>query len=149
MARPVEENNIELKSKLILPTVSKSFSSILLPPKSYQEALILPQQPTVLKADTGATGHYIKPCDMTILHKLLLTNKGPAVRLPNNEIMQAKLKGHLPLPTLPPISTKAHVFKELQSVSLLSVGQLCDSDCVAVFTKTDLKKIDYEKRIIL
>jgi len=75
---------------------------------------------------------------MTILHKLLPTNKGPAVRLPNNEIMQATLEGHLPLPTLlPPTSTKAHVFKELQSASLLSVGQLCDSDCVAIFTKTD------------
>ena len=149
MARPVEESNKELKSNLILPKVSKSFSSIVVPPKTYREALIPTQTPIVLKVDTGATGHYIKPCDMTILHKLLPTNSGPAVRLPNNEIMQAKLEDHLPLPTLPPTSTKARVFKELQSASLLSVGQLYDSDCVAVFTKNDLKIFDDEKRIIL
>ena len=75
--------------------MSKSFSTIVVPPKSYREALILPQQTTLLKADTGATGHYIKPSDMTILHNLLPTTTGPAVRLPNNEIMQAKLKGNL------------------------------------------------------
>ena len=122
MARPVEESNLKLKSKLILPKVSKLFSSIVVPQKSYREALILPKKPIILKADTGATGHYIKPSDMTILHNLLPTTTGPAVRLPNNEIMQAKLKGNLPLPTLPSTSTKAHVFQELQSASLLSVG---------------------------
>ena len=129
--------------------MSKLFSSIVVPQKSYREALILPKKPIILKADTGATGHYIKPSDMTILNNLLPTTTGPAVRLPNNEIMQAKLKGNLPLPTLPSTSTKAHVFQELQSASLLSVGQLCDSDCDAVFSKHDLKIYDNKKRIIL
>jgi hypothetical protein len=41
-----------------------------------------------------------------------------------------------------------HVFKDLHSASLLSVGQLCDSD-YRRFHKTDLKIFDTNKHIII
>ena len=42
----------------------------------------------------------------------------------------------LPIPNLPAIATKAHGFPHLASGSLLSVGQLYDQQCTAVFTST-------------
>jgi hypothetical protein len=102
-----------------------------------------------LKADTGATAHYIKANDAGLLHALTTTKTGPSVRLPNNTTMQTQLRGHLPISNIPKQATQAHVFKDLQSASLLSVGQLCDSDCTAVFTKTDLQIFDTNKQVII
>jgi hypothetical protein len=40
----------------------------------------------------------------------------------------------LPIPSLSPKATKAHVFSSLASGSLLSVGKICDQNCTAIFT---------------
>jgi hypothetical protein len=149
LARPVVETSKDSNSKFILPPVSNHSSTIVVPPKSYLDALISNRPTASLKADTEATAHYIKTADAGILHVLSSTTTGPSVRLPNNNTMQAQLSGHLPIENLPPTATKAHIFKKLQSASLLSVGQLCDSDCTAVFTKTDLKIFDNNKQIII
>ena len=46
---------------------------------------------------------------------------------------------HLPIPSLPPSTTKSHSFKHMASGSLLSFGQGCDHNCTAVFDKKNVK----------
>ena len=41
----------------------------------------------------------------------------------------------MPFPTLPTNATKVHIFPTLHS-ALISIGQLCDSDCTVTFKKT-------------
>ena len=45
---------------------------------------------------------------------------------------------HLPL-ALPPAAIEIHVFSALQNESLISVGQLFDDDCQAIFNKKSLQ----------
>ena len=93
-----------------------------------------------MKADTGATANYIRTKDAVILSQLKSTSTGPRVRLPNNApIITTKQEGTLPIPNVPLAATKAHTFDDLHSSSLLSVGQLCDADCSALFTRESLK----------
>jgi hypothetical protein len=40
---------------------------------------------------------------------------------------------------LSPQAKVGHIFDSLKSGSLISLGQLCDDDCVALFTKYDVK----------
>jgi hypothetical protein len=138
------------KSKSNLQFESNITPTIIVPPKtkSYRDALVQPQT-TMLKADTGATAHYIKQADALVLQNLSPTTTGPTVRLPNNTVMRPQLQGHLPITGIPKGSTKAHVFKDLQSASLLSVGQLCDSDCTAIFTKKDLNIFNRDNKVII
>ena len=56
--------------------------------------------------------------------------------------------GNLPLP-LPSSVTKATVYPALKSASLLSIGQLCDVGCSAVFTKEMLKVFNTSNDLIL
>ena len=56
------------------------------------------------------------------------------VKLPDETSLQAKIKGFLPLhPSLINEAKTGHVIKKLTNVSLISIGQLCDDGCVAVF----------------
>ena len=95
-----------------------------------------------MKADTGATGNYIRNEDALILNHVVDSTTGPHVRLPDNSIIKPTKSGHLPIPVLPQSATEAHVFPSLKSASLLSIGQLCDSNCSALFTKKDLTIFD-------
>ena len=55
--------------------------------------------------------------------------------IPNGSIMQSNCTSKLPIPDLPLTATQAHGFNHLASGSLLSVGQLCDHHCNAIFEK--------------
>jgi hypothetical protein len=68
------------------------------------------------------------------------------VRLPNNSTIQATHVGNLPYDHLPASATSTHIFPGLKSASLLSIGQLCDVGCKAVFRKRDLQI--YDKLVI-
>ena len=94
----------------------------------------------IAKADSGASRHYFTMKDKHALHKLKHLVQGPQVGLPNGTYVSATEAGHLPLhPTLTSLATKTHVFPELTSSSLISIGQLCDDDCTAILNKQDLK----------
>ena len=45
----------------------------------------------------------------------------------------------LPIPNTSPQAQEAHIFPTLTSANLLSIGQLCDDNCIATFTKNKLK----------
>jgi len=52
--------------------------------------------------------------------------------------MQATHTAELDLPNLPAAARTAHIFPDLGTTSLLSVGQLCDANCTATFTNTEV-----------
>ena len=62
--------------------------------------------------------------------------------------MDPEQVGHLTL-TLPPAAEETHVFSAFQNASLISVGQLCDDDCQAIFNKKSLQLLYQNKNIIL
>ena len=61
--------------------------------------------------------------------------------------MQATHTTSLTLPMLPAPATDAHVFPQMTR-GLVSVGQLCDADCTALFTKNDVTITHNNKTII-
>ena len=66
--------------------------------------------------------------------------------LPDGKTIQATYEGNLPLH--PNLNIKALIFPKLTNESLLSIGQLCNQGCTALFNK-NIMKIYKEKDIIL
>ena len=85
------------------------------------------------KADTGASRHYVRDNDKKVLDNITNNNKA-FVTLPNKQIIQSSSQGVLPIQTNTSAKT-ALILPQLMNNSLLSIGQLCDDDCVAVFNK--------------
>jgi hypothetical protein len=89
-----------------------------------------PSPPIII--DSGATRHFFK-ISINLLGLKPRTN-GIAVSLPDGALIRSTPTGTLPGPGLPLSTCRAHVFPSLQSHSLLSIDQLCDHGCKAVFT---------------
>ena len=103
----------------------------------------------VAKADSGASQHYFKNEDAPVIRNCTKTQVGPTVSLPDGISMQATKTGNLELsPLLSKKATAVHVFDGIQNSSLLSIGQLCDDDCVAVLKKKDINIYKDNKCII-
>ena len=71
--------------------------------------------------------------------KNLLPSTGTTVHLPNLETITSSAAGFLPLHTS--VSTAAkltHVFDDLHSASLLSLGQLCDDGCKVLLDEKNI-----------
>jgi hypothetical protein len=90
--------------------------------------------------DAGAAGHCLdataKPC-CTNIHQ---TNTGPSVQVANKKNVKTSKRAIVRLSTK--LSTTAkigRVFDDLKTRSLTSIGQLCDDDCIALFTKCNVK----------
>ena len=84
---------------------NSKLSTVVPPPKlftwpSYKNAFLFSK--VILKADTGATGHYIRKKDEIIYQQLKSTTTGPIVhRLPNGHLMKHDKTGYLPIPNPP------------------------------------------------
>jgi hypothetical protein len=76
------------------------------------------------------------------------TTHGISVRLPNGARITSTHACKLLLPGLPPAAAEAHIFPDLTSGPLLSIGQLCDNDCTATFTKHAVN-ITHQDRSVL
>ena len=81
-----------------------------------------------MKADSGASKHFLKQIDAHIL-----TNRqrgvNTSVLLPNKVELRTTSEGTLPLsPALPRKAAVAHVLPGTTNSSLLSIGQLYDED---------------------
>ena len=88
-----------------------------------------------LKGDTGASKHFLKETDKDHLLGLKQILDGPIAILPNNSRIQPMYEGEIQLPEkLSDRARKALVYPEISNDSLLSIGQLFDDDCIAVFT---------------
>jgi hypothetical protein len=61
------------------------------------------------------------------------------VRVASGHTITANKAVQIPLsPQLSTKATKGHLFQDLQSGSLISIDQLCDEDCVALFAKSEM-----------
>ena len=100
----------------------------------------------VAVADYGITGHYIKqttPC----------TNKQTAnqpipIQIPNGKIITSTHTALLPQQNLPDKARKAHIFPGLKK-TLISIGTLCDNNCIAVFDEKRVTIYEERKRQIV
>jgi len=100
----------------------------------------------ILKADTGSTGTYLKKEHKHSLKKRITLDNGPCAKLPNGEKIQASEQGLLPFDSS--VKLPSLVFPDLNSESLLSIGQLCDHNCAAIFDKHFLHVFKDDKRIL-
>lgn len=115
----VVDNKTEANIKSKIKNLNKSSSSkstTVIPPLSYHDAL-LSSSPVTFKANSNASGHYVREDDKKVLHSIISTNTVPIVQLPDStHIQQATHQGILPLP----VPATAHVLLQLSSSSLLS-----------------------------
>ena len=127
---------------------------------NYSSNIIAPAQsikpkPTV--ADTAATAHFFEATtthskyahiSIPIKHKKLATHP-ITVLLPNNDTMTSTHTAELDLPDLPPHAKIVHLFPQLASGSLISIGTLCDAGCTALFKQHKLYIFNPKGRIII
>ena len=98
-------------------------------------------RPIPLKADTGATSHFIRANDLGNLSFKSPNSAHPTITavVPSGHLITSQGHVHLPVPTLPSHATIGHVMPQLASGSLLSIGKLCDARCTAIFDDTSVK----------
>jgi hypothetical protein len=107
---------------------------VVLPHTNHQTA-----SPTAI-ADTGATGHYIDAATEAYCTHVRTTDTGPSVQVANGTFIETTKRACIPLaPALSNHAQVGHIFDHLSSGSLISIGQLCDDDYIALFTKYDVK----------
>ena len=98
--------------------------------------------------DTAATAHYLHPSALTHCSHVAYTTSGPKVQVANRHIkpaFSATLQLSIKLLSR---SQCAHVFNDITTGSLISMGKLCDNDCVVIFTKYDVKILKHNQVII-
>ena len=96
--------------------------------------------------DTGCSGHYIMTSDPVSNLKIALHPL--EVTLPNKQIIKSTHTGLLDIPELPITARECHIFPDLGSGSLLSIGLLCDHDVEVLFLKTKVQVFYQGKEIL-
>ena len=67
------------------------------------------------------------------------TTSSPTVQVVNGNVIKTNLRSTLKMSNkLSPKAKYAHVFNNITPGSLISMGQLCDEDCIAILTKFDV-----------
>jgi hypothetical protein len=80
----------------------------------------------------------------------LPTAKGPSIQVASGPIIEPNKRVTIPLATALSNDAKiGHLFNEVKSGTLISLGQLCKDECVALFTKYDVKIYKHSQVIIL
>ena len=99
----------------------------------------LPPKPYNTLADTATTHHYLQT--EAIPHCVdILPASGPIVTIVNGgTICPQKQATVRLLDTLSQSAQHAYVFDDLQTGSLISLGQLCDDEYIAIFSKYKLQ----------
>lgn len=98
-------------------------------------------------ADTGSTGHFFHPDDADLIN-ICPAHPSIPVTLPNGHIIHSTHVGELDLPDLPVAARIAHIFPDLSSGTLISIGQLCDAGCTATFSATNVIITLHDKVIL-
>ena len=102
----------------------------------------------VAKGDSGASKHYLTEEDSDLLSDIT-AYIGPKVVLPNNTEIGATKKGQLPLSEhLSEKAKEGTVLPQLTNSSLVSLGQLCDDDCIVILTKQSLDVIKNKMTVL-
>ena len=92
-----------------------------------------------LKADTGATSTYLRESDTTCAHSLKHITNGPNIFQPDKSTLTTTKTCTIPIhKEISSTAKAAYVVPNLKNSSLLSIGKLCDDNCIALFTKKNL-----------
>ena len=116
-------------------------SSVVVPPPLHSPHAIL---------DSGATGTFVAHTHHVpfLRHTIPVTN-GPTVLAASGSPMRSQLKGTLPLSSkLSSQAQSAFVLDNLQTGTLISLGKLCDDDCIAIFNKYEVRILKQDEVII-
>ena len=98
--------------------------------------------------DSAATNHYLQRNATQYCTEIQSTD-GPNVSVANGNTITPHLQAQIQLaPQLSRKGKNAYIFDEFKTGSLISVGQLCDDDCIAIFTKYNVN-IMKQNRIII
>ena len=93
-------------------------------------------EPLKAKLDSGASKHFFKTTHLKFLRNVQKISNGPIAYLPNNFQVQASHKAILHLhDNISPQASEVLIFPHLKNESLISIGQLCDDNCIVIFTK--------------
>lgn len=113
--------------------------------------LLVPPSPStpLINADTGATGNFMSIDDMSYLVDVRRAEQPIAVQLPNGAHIWSTHTALLDIPSLPLPARTAHIFPDLTSSSLLSIGLLCDHGCTTTYTNTQVTIQDNTGKRIL
>ena len=77
-------------------------------------------------------------------------SNGPTVLSASGDVMTSHVRGILPLsPLLSDTAQSAFVLDELRTGTLVSLAQLCDDDCIAIFSKFDVKIVKKDTVVII
>ena len=109
-----------------------------------------PQNATTIgKSDSGASNNYWRTEDMLVLINIKDTHNGLTVHFPNNATMNTTKTDNIPLSrSIRNHANKTHIFDSLHSASIISLGQLCDNDCIAILDKNKINIIKDKKFIL-
>ena len=100
--------------------------------------------------DTGASKHFLQPKTISSCAKITLLTSSPIqVTAADGGKMQATHKVQIPLSlNLSPKAQIGYILNGLSTGLLVSIGQLCDDDCIILFHKYYVKIIKNGKVII-
>ena len=95
-------------------------------------------------ADTGASGTYL------MHNPSFPSDSAPPLHAtcPNGNSIFSNKKIDLAIPLVPPSANEARVFDDLTN-NLLAIGQLCNHDCEATFTKNDMTVTNADGQTVL
>ena len=100
-----------------------------------------------LVADTGVTGTFLE-MNAPYITNIKEADSGIKVLCPNNQYFTSTHTADVSFPNLPPTAKSAHLFEQLASGSLLSVGQLCDASCQD-FSDATRMNILFQQKVVI
>jgi hypothetical protein len=116
-------------------------SSVVVPPHIDSPLPIITPPPFVI-LDSGATGTFVATADVQHLRQQLPISNGPTVLSASGTAMTSSIRGILPLsPLLSDTAQSAFVLDDLQTGTLVSLSQICDDDCLAIFSKFNVQVV--------
>ena len=95
--------------------------------------------------DSACTSHY---CSIdAVCENVKTVSDDVEVLLPNGNNMVSNSIGNLPIHALNSTGTNAGLFEDIW-IKLILIGQLCDDDCVVLFTKKKAVVYKFNKIIL-
>ena len=88
--------------------------------------------------DTDAISHYIDQSSAPACTSAIpiMPNEGPSAVTASGGELTATTRVNVPMASeLSQVATQGHIMNSLQTGTLISIGQLCYDDCVAIFSK--------------
>lgn len=103
----------------------------------FPSIVVLPQ--SVALADTAVTKHYIHPQHQKFCTNVRQIQTAPIIKASSGHILLSNKTTQLPLSKdLEKEDSKGYVLSNLKTISLVSIGKLCDYECIETFDKNQV-----------